>query len=30
VDAKRAVDNFFGRAARGKHVAREGAPGTDR
>jgi catalase len=29
VDSKRAVDNFCQWAARGKHVAREGAPGTD-
>ncbi len=29
VDSKRAVDNFCQWAARGKHIAREGAPGTE-
>lgn len=29
VDNKRTVDNFCQWAARGKHLAREGAPGTD-
>jgi catalase len=29
VDTKRAIDNFCQWAARGKHLAREGAPGTD-
>jgi catalase len=29
VDTKRAVDNYCQWAARGKHMAREGAPGTD-
>jgi catalase len=29
LDTKRAADNFCQWAARGKHIAREGAPGTD-